>query len=42
LGLFCKKTPSTVLHACKNIEKKLTADETLRRQISMVERNINA
>lgn len=36
------KTHSTILHACKSIEKKLNADETLRRQINMVERNIHA
>ena len=42
LGSAFNKTHSTILHACKNIEKKLTADETLRRQISMIERNINA
>lgn len=42
LGSAFNKTHSTILHACKNIEKKLMADETLRRQISMVERNINA
>lgn len=41
LGSAFNKTHSTILHACKNIEKKLTDDETLRRQISMVERNIN-
>lgn len=39
---FGGKTHSTILHACKNIEKKVSADETLRRQISMVERNITA
>ena len=36
------KTHSTILHACKNIEKKKSTDETLRRQIGMVERNIQA
>lgn len=36
------KTHSTILHACKAIEKKVAISETLRRQISMVERNINA
>ncbi len=41
LGSAFNKTHSTILHACKNIEKKLNADETLRRQISMIERNIN-
>lgn len=36
------KTHSTILHACKNIEKKAAVNDTLRRQIHMVERNINA
>lgn len=36
------KTHSTILHACKAIEKKVAINETLRKQISMVERNINA
>jgi chromosomal replication initiator protein len=36
------KTHSTILYACKAIEKKVAINETLRRQISMVERNINA
>lgn len=36
------KTHSTILHACKSIEKKVAINETLRRQIHMVERNINA
>lgn len=40
LGASFGKTHSTILHACKNIEKKLTSDEILRRQIGMVERNI--
>ncbi len=40
LGASFGKTHSTILHACKNIEKKLLGDETLRRQIGMVERNI--
>lgn len=34
------KTHSTLLHACKSIEKRIAADETLKRQIGMVERNI--
>ncbi len=41
LGTAFNKTHSTILHACKSIEKKLGVDETLRRQISMIERNIN-
>lgn len=40
LGASFGKTHSTILHACKNIEKKIAEDETLRRQITMVERNI--
>jgi chromosomal replication initiator protein len=42
LGASFGKTHSTILHACKNIEKKMTDDEMLRRQINMVERNISA
>lgn len=40
LGVSFGKTHSTILHACKSIEKKIIDDETLRRQISMVERSI--
>lgn len=36
------KTHSTILHACKNIEKKIVSDDILRRQINMVEKNIEA
>ncbi|MFI0434122.1 MAG: chromosomal replication initiator protein DnaA [Parachlamydiaceae bacterium] len=42
LGASFGKTHSTILHACKNIEKKVTIDDTLRRQIGMVRRNIEA
>lgn len=42
LGASFGKTHSTILHACKSIEKKISDDETLRRQISMVERSISA
>lgn len=42
IGAYFGRTHSTLLHACKNIEKKVASDETLRRQIGMVERNINA
>ena len=42
LGSSFGKTHSTILHACKNIEKKVATDETLRRQIGMVRRNIDA
>lgn len=40
LGASFGKTHSTILHACKTIEKKIAEDETLRRQIQMVERSI--
>jgi chromosomal replication initiator protein len=42
LGASFGKTHSTILHACKSIEKKVATDETLRRQIGMVRRNIEA
>lgn len=42
LGLSFGKTHSTILHACKSIEKKIAGDDTLRRQISMVERSISS
>lgn len=35
------KTHSTVIHACKSIENRLTDDEILQRQIGMVERNLS-
>lgn len=40
LGASFGKTHSTILHAYKTIEEKLSHDETLRRQIGMVRRNI--
>lgn len=40
LGASFGKTHSTILHACKSIEEKIAHDETLRRQIGMVRRNI--
>jgi len=40
LGSAFGKTHSTILHACKCIEKKISADETLRRQIDMVRRKV--
>lgn len=40
LGVSFCKTHSTILHACKNIEEKITADENLRRQIGLVRRNL--
>jgi chromosomal replication initiator protein len=42
LGSYFGRTHSTLLHACKNIEKRLSEDEKLRRQVNMVERNIGA
>lgn len=42
LGVSFGKTHSTILHACKNIEKKVASDENLRRQIGMIRRNIAA
>lgn len=40
LGASFGKTHSTILHACKNIEKKVATDEVLRRRIGMVRRSI--
>lgn len=40
LGTWFGKTHSTILHACKAIEKRVATDDTLRRQIGMVKRNI--
>lgn len=42
LGASFGKTHPTLLHACKVIEHKMASDETLRRQIQMVERHIAA
>lgn len=42
LGASFGKTHSTLLHACKTVEKRLSEDDILRRQLSMVERNIQA
>ena len=42
LGASFGKTHSTILHACKNIEKKVADDDVLRRQITLVERSISA
>jgi chromosomal replication initiator protein len=42
LAAYFGRTHSTLLHACKSIEKRVSADELLRRQIGMVERNIQA
>jgi chromosomal replication initiator protein len=40
LGASFGKTHSTIIHAYRNIEKKVEADEELRRQIGMIEREI--
>lgn len=40
IGESFGKTHSTILHACKTIEKKMQEDEQLRRQIGMIRRNI--
>ncbi|MFI5344078.1 MAG: chromosomal replication initiator protein DnaA [Chlamydiales bacterium] len=42
LGVSFCKTHSTILHACKNIEEKLTSDENLRSQIGMIKRNLSS
>ncbi len=42
LGASFGKTHSTLLHARKNIEQKIQSDDTLRRRVDMVERNIAA
>lgn len=40
LGASFGKTHSTILHAWKNIDKKINTDDHLRRKINMVRRNI--
>ncbi len=40
LGASFGKTHSTIIHACRNIEKKVEGDEELRRQIGIIEREI--
>ncbi|MBJ7449393.1 MAG: chromosomal replication initiator protein DnaA [Parachlamydiales bacterium] len=40
LGAYFGKTHSTILHACKNVEKLAAENEMLRRQIQMVRQNI--
>lgn len=40
LGACFGKTHSTLLHACKTVEKKLAANEMLRRQVNMVEKQL--
>lgn len=41
LASYFGRTHSTLLHACKSIEKRISADDLLRRQIGMVEKNIH-
>jgi chromosomal replication initiator protein len=41
LGASFGKSHSTILHACKNIEKKIEANDTLRRQIGIARRNVD-
>ena len=41
IGASFGKTHSTILHACKAIESKVSQDEALKRQIDMVRRNID-
>jgi chromosomal replication initiator protein len=41
IGASFGKTHSTILHACKTIETKVSSDELLRRQIGLVRRNIS-
>lgn len=40
IGGYFGKTHSTILHACKNIQKKIDHDDLLKRQVDMVRRNI--
>jgi chromosomal replication initiator protein len=42
LGASFGKTHSTILHAWKNIDKKLSEDDRLRRMVNMVKRNIES
>jgi len=42
LGASFGKTHSTILHACKSIENKISHDEMLERQINMVRRHIGS
>ena len=41
IGSSFGKTHSTVLHACKTIEDRVTSDDMLKRQIDMVRRHID-
>ncbi len=40
IGEFFGRTHSTVLHACKSVEKEVSENETLRKQIQMVKRSL--
>lgn len=42
LGASFGKTHSTILHACKTVEKRLAEDENLRRQVDIVRRSVSA
>lgn len=42
LASYFGRKHSTLIHACKNIEKLATTDEVLRRKIGMAEKNIHA
>ncbi|MFN0065747.1 MAG: chromosomal replication initiator protein DnaA [Chlamydiales bacterium] len=42
IGASFGKTHSTILHACKNIENKIKKEESLKRQIALCRRNIDA
>lgn len=42
LGVSFGKTHSTILHACKSIEKKVATDNDLRQKIGQVRRNIES
>jgi chromosomal replication initiator protein len=42
IGEFFGRTHSTVLHACKSIEKEVHENETLRKQIEMVKRSLKS
>jgi chromosomal replication initiator protein len=39
-AMLGRKTHSTVLHGYKSIKQKIEKDETLRRQVNMVERHV--
>lgn len=41
IGASFGKTHSTILHACKTIEDRVTSDDMLKRQIDMVRRHID-